>query len=284
MRIGLVLSGGMAKGAFQVGALKAIKEYIKPEDLAAISCSSVGCLNGFAFVSDRLDQAEKMWKHICENGNRRYINSILRSSFLQESINYICGESEQISNAFLISLLNLKERTVIYQNLAKVSSARYADYLKASVAMPLYNRPVMINGKGLYDGAPIDNIPVYPLVRRKLDYIICIYFDDCCYTFETPAFDRKLVKITFPTKKTIVDSLTFKEEAIDAMIQRGYRVANNILKPIFADGGMTLPEIYDYISFLNDHMGEKKMRITGDMLMTNFNKITSKLARHSIVY
>ena len=68
------------------------------------------------------------------------------------------------------------------------------------------------------------------------------------------------------------------------MIQRGYRVAGNILRPVFADGGMKLNEVYDYINFLNDHMGEKKMRITGDMLMTNFNKITSKLARHSIVY
>lgn len=284
MRIGLVLSGGMAKGAFQVGALRAIGEYIDPKDIAAISSSSVGCLNSFAFMSGKLNQAEKMWKHICENGNRRYINSILRSSFLQESINYICDGSSQIENAFFISLLNLKERTVLYQNLAKVSSDRYADYLRASVAMPLYNRPVMIKGKGLYDGAPVDNIPVYPMVKRKLDYIICIYFDDCCYTFESPAFDKKLIKITFPTKKTIVDSLTFKDEAIDAMILRGYRVAGNILRPVFADGGMKLSEVYDYIAFLNDHMGEKKMRITGDMLMTNFNKITSKLARHSIVY
>ena len=172
MRIGLVLSGGMAKGAFQVGALKAIGEYIDPKEITAISCSSVGCLNGFAFVSGKLDQAEKMWKHICENGNRRYINSILRSSFLQESINYICDDSSQITNSFFISLLNLKERTVLYQNLAKVSSRSYADYLKASVAMPLYNRPVMINGKGLYDGAPVDNIPVYPLVKRSYFRIV----------------------------------------------------------------------------------------------------------------
>lgn len=31
--IGLVLSGGMVKGAYQIGALKAISEYIQPKIL-----------------------------------------------------------------------------------------------------------------------------------------------------------------------------------------------------------------------------------------------------------
>ena len=48
--IGLVLSGGMVKGAYQIGALKAISEYIQPKDFNCLSCSSIGTLNGCACV------------------------------------------------------------------------------------------------------------------------------------------------------------------------------------------------------------------------------------------
>ena len=62
MRIGLVLSGGMAKGAYQVGVLKAISEYILPQNFSYISSSSVGVLNSYAFVAGTLDKAEDTWK------------------------------------------------------------------------------------------------------------------------------------------------------------------------------------------------------------------------------
>ena len=46
MNIGLVLSGGMAKGAYQVGALKAINELFPKGSIKYISASSIGVLNG----------------------------------------------------------------------------------------------------------------------------------------------------------------------------------------------------------------------------------------------
>ena len=50
MNIGLVLSGGMAKGAYQVGALTAIKEIIPDGNIKYISASSVGALNSYAYA------------------------------------------------------------------------------------------------------------------------------------------------------------------------------------------------------------------------------------------
>ena len=46
MKIGLVLCGGMAKGAYQIGVLRAIREFVPREDITTISCASVGVLNG----------------------------------------------------------------------------------------------------------------------------------------------------------------------------------------------------------------------------------------------
>ena len=54
--IGLVLSGGGAKGAYQVGIIKALAEMDVP--IAAISGASIGALNGaVAASSDSLRDA-----------------------------------------------------------------------------------------------------------------------------------------------------------------------------------------------------------------------------------
>ena len=58
-KIGLVLSGGMLKGAYQVGALKNIRERFSVPAFRYISAASIGALNSYAFLMDRLDMAEQ---------------------------------------------------------------------------------------------------------------------------------------------------------------------------------------------------------------------------------
>ena len=45
MHIGLVLSGGMGKGAYQIGALTAIDEFFNPSEFEYVSAASIGVLN-----------------------------------------------------------------------------------------------------------------------------------------------------------------------------------------------------------------------------------------------
>ncbi len=66
--IGLVLSGGGARGAYEVGVWRAFSEQGLSDDIRAISGTSVGAMNGalFASVSDQ-DKIEELWlKHIGE--------------------------------------------------------------------------------------------------------------------------------------------------------------------------------------------------------------------------
>ncbi|MBR4852805.1 MAG: patatin-like phospholipase family protein, partial [Clostridia bacterium] len=65
MNVGIVLAGGFAKGAYQVGALKAIREFVPMEDVKYISCASIGALNGYAYATQKLEKAEEMWKGFC---------------------------------------------------------------------------------------------------------------------------------------------------------------------------------------------------------------------------
>lgn len=282
MKVGLVLAGGMAKGAYEMGALKAIRKYFAPEDIASISCSSIGVLNGYAFASDKLDRAEKMWRDISKNGKKHFVNTVLRSSFLQQSITDLESEQDTMQGDFYISLLNFRERTLFYHNIRSYDPELYPDFLRASVAMPLYNRAVKINNHFYYDGAMVDNIPVYPLLEKDLDYIIVVYFDNVSYIFENMVFDKKVLKLIYPTKQTIMDSFTFEEKAIDQMISRGFDHADRILYPIFEENMQDKSEIYAYIKKLNSKYGSKEVRVTGDMLVTNLNRVVNKLAKRKV--
>src|SRR6056297_56655 len=59
---GLVLEGGGAKGAYHIGAAKALAELdIK---IGGISGTSVGALNGAMLIQDDLEKAYNLWYNI----------------------------------------------------------------------------------------------------------------------------------------------------------------------------------------------------------------------------
>ena len=59
---GLVLEGGGAKGAYQIGAWRALKE--AGVKIKGVSGTSVGALNGALICMDDLEKAEKLWANI----------------------------------------------------------------------------------------------------------------------------------------------------------------------------------------------------------------------------
>lgn len=62
-KYGIVLSGGGAKGAFQIGVWKYLHENGYDKLITGISGSSVGALNGLLFASGSYENAERTWIH-----------------------------------------------------------------------------------------------------------------------------------------------------------------------------------------------------------------------------
>ncbi len=282
MNIGLVLSGGFAKGAYQIGALKAIGEFIPNEDIKYISASSIGVLNGYAFETGKLDKAEALWKSVNSGNANIYMNQLLKSNIMQQNILDIFDAECAISKNFYATLFNLSHKNVIYKDLSSVDRAQIPTYLKASIAMPIYNRSVAIDGISYFDGGIVDNIPVFPLLKHKLDYMICIYFDDTCYKFENTYFDNKIIKIAFPSQGLLKQSLIVNSESIDEMLENGYKKTKYLLSCILSGGHENLDYIYDAITFFNQG-NDPKPRITTDVLITNLNSITQRLTKRKIL-
>lgn len=62
-RIGIALAGGGAKGAYQVGCLRALQE-AGIGKVAAIAGTSVGAIHGAILAIDRMDEAERIWTRL----------------------------------------------------------------------------------------------------------------------------------------------------------------------------------------------------------------------------
>ncbi len=61
---GLVLNGGGAKGAYQIGAWAALRQLELYDEITAVSGTSVGALNALLFSQNDFDKAINVWKTI----------------------------------------------------------------------------------------------------------------------------------------------------------------------------------------------------------------------------
>lgn len=283
MKVGLVLSGGMGKGAYQIGALKAISSYLRHTDFDCVSCSSVGVLNGYAFSTGHLREAEDIWLNLCHGENGMFISRIAKSDLLQKSVTEFACYKSPLSSPFYCSLLDMTDKAMVYQDISRVPHTQLSDYLRASIAIPTWHPGVVIDNHRLFDGAFVDNIPVYPLVKKNLDYIICIFFDNIGYRFENSGFDNKIIKICFPPQSDLRQTLVLRNDRIIKMINTGYDVTASRLDDVFAKGEKNLDMIYQNIRMSNRMKDKTVPRVTVDFLASNLNKITQKFTDKKII-
>ena len=282
MKVGLVLSGGLAKGAYQIGALKAISECFEPGEIEYISSSSVGALNAYAYASGNLEAGKNMWLGLVPEGEKQLVTKVMKSDYLKDCTLDLAKSRLGVKQ--YVSVFRLKEMDVLYVDISGKDEEETALYLQAAVAMPVFSRAVKIHGKKYYDGGTIDNIPVYPLVQHDLDYIICVYFDEYNYSFESTGFDDKIIKITFnDDEKIMSNSLWFTRESTEKMFRDGYDRAKEVLDLVFSDGKDEPEKVYAKIKELDALNPDKKLRVTVDVAIHNLNKMMKLISKRQIV-
>lgn len=274
-RIGLVLSGGLAKGAYQLGVLKAINELVDFDSIVAISASSVGALNAYAFVNHKLDTAERIWRSLNCKGIKDFIRNVLQSDFLETQIQRFSVTKSTWNKDFYTTLLNTKDKNIDYVNLSAVEPGLIQRFIRASVALPPFNKPMHILESEYLDGALVDNIPISPLAQADLDCIICVYFDDYNYNFECDAVNRKTIKINQQSNMFMKNVFLFKREYIETMIDDGYRYGSGVLNAFFQNGDL-LPGYENIIADFNRKNMNLKWYVTCEVLTKRLNKVTQK--------
>ena len=197
---GLVLEGGGAKGAYQIGAWKALKEagiHIK-----GIAGTSVGALNGALICMDDLEKAESLWENISYSQIMSVDDKIMEDIFkqkkisrdaLKDVIDYISEggiditplkeliadyvDEVKIQNSpvdLYIHTFSVDEMRELNVDLKEIEPELIQDFLLASsYIFPIF-KSEKLHGKTYIDGGAINNVPVDTLIEKEYKDIIVV--------------------------------------------------------------------------------------------------------------
>jgi NTE family protein len=199
---GVVLEGGGAKGAYQIGVWKALLECnVKIKGVAGVS---VGALNGALICMGNYEEAEEIWKNISYstvmNVNDTQMDKLFSHKIKELDIKEITKDTTQILADGGIDITPLKklidERvdenkikqseiefvmgTFLVSKLKEVEiTAKEAedgylkDYLLASSYLPAFQNE-KLHGKKYLDGGMFNNVPLDMLIKRGYKDIIIV--------------------------------------------------------------------------------------------------------------
>ena len=203
---GLVLEGGGAKGSFQIGAWRALREAgIK---IKGVSGVSVGALNGALICMDDPEKAEDIWHNINYSAVMDFnmnTGSILETAeeikklikdrgvditplkkLLHETV-----DEEKIRNShceLFATTFSVSDMKLLNIDVKSASEGKMEEILLASAFFPVF-KTEKLSGKLYTDGGGFNNVPLDVLVDRGYQDVIVI-------RIYGPGYDReKKVKI-----------------------------------------------------------------------------------------
>lgn len=199
---GIVLEGGGAKGAYQIGAWEALREAgIKIKGIAG---TSVGALNGALMCMDDLEKAKLLWDNISYSQimdiDDAWIEQWKNRDFSSFSIHELIAEGKKIfkdrgiditplkqlieqtvdenrivqsDKELFVSTISLSDLRPLIIDIKEAGEGEIKDMLLASAYFPVFKRE-RLGGKLYTDGGGANNVPVDVLVNRGYQDIIVI--------------------------------------------------------------------------------------------------------------
>lgn len=183
---GLVLSGGGAKGAYQIGVWKAMKELQMENWVEGISGSSIGSLNGALFACGDYEKAKETWSQVnmlsvfdtdwaLIDGKE---GTFSREEMLTLIRHYLdisrIAQSDRPIYCSVSRVLPGRKYTGEYLRLDGKTRHAIEQILMASSAMPIIHEAVDYEGVLYRDGGLTDNFPIQPLYQLGFRKMIVI--------------------------------------------------------------------------------------------------------------
>ncbi len=198
----LVLEGGGAKGAYQVGAIKALKK--KGIEFDTIIGTSIGAINAAFIAQGDINKLEELWQTLSFQDlmdiNNELIESITNMKFSSDILNEIARkffnafkekgidtssirsllekyiDEEKLRNSNIrfglvtYCLSNMKPQKLFIED---IPQGKVVDYLLATSNLPVFKRQI-IDNKSFLDGGAYDNCSVEMLYEAGYKNIIAI--------------------------------------------------------------------------------------------------------------
>lgn len=197
---GIVLEGGGAKGAYQVGAWKALKE--AGIRIKGVAGTSVGALNGALICMDDFSKAERIWENISYSRVMDVDEALMeriKNFSLKNLPDLIAGGTRLLKDrgfdiAPLMGLIgdmvdeerirssprdlyvvtySVSDRQPLVVNVKETPEGEIGDMLMASAYLIGF-RPERLGGKLYMDGGGVNNVPVDVLMDKGYKDIIVV--------------------------------------------------------------------------------------------------------------
>ncbi len=241
-KIGLVLGGGGAKGAFQAGVLKALKEANILQQVTHVSANSIGSINALMVINDTIEECEQIWRTIGRKDALKFRSKGEKGIFSRKGLIRILKDAvdfEQISKSnrkLYITAYNNDLEKIEYFLANDKTPDEILSYVLASSAIPYVYGAVQIGNYKYSDGFR-DNVPIRALKNAGCDVIIVIGLRPEYHPSPEELGDISVIDFTpcFPLGIGKFDSLDFKPENIEFRITNGYAFAKKVLENIKND-------------------------------------------------
>lgn len=193
----LALSGGGTRGAYEVGAYKALNEI--GINIKAIAGTSIGALNGAMFLSANLEKAEDMYnkidisdvldvdndintdkdifdfrnifKIIKDYTKKKGLDNKPLKELIEKEVDIEKIYKSDIDFGLVTYSIKSKKALEVFKE--DIKKEEFIDFLLASACFPIY-KAQKIQDEEYFDGFFHDNMPINMLIKRGYKNIIAI--------------------------------------------------------------------------------------------------------------
>ena len=241
-KLGLVLSGGGSKGAYEIGAYLALRHLGKRPDV--VTGTSIGAINGLLIVQNDWRKAIRLWKKIsfsliydensfpiCDNPELKDIYKLYIKSFINDGgldieklkllLNEVYNPRKFFSSPVDYGLVtyNLSKRKPVFKTKNNLKSNLVKDYVLASASCYPAFKPYRIGHDLFIDGGYYDNMPVNLAIDLGATEVIAV--DLRSVGFKQPNKLNVPITVITPRNK-IVPFLVFDKSRSREAIRFGY--------------------------------------------------------------
>ena len=294
-KLGLVLSGGGSKGAYEIGVYKALKKLHKHIDI--VTGTSIGAINGLFIVQKDLRGALKLWKNISfktiydedsfpimEDEKLSKIYMQYAKSFINEGGLDIYKMKSLFDKSFKpykfynsnidygLVTYNISQNKPVLKIKEELPKENIKDYVLASASCYPAFKPYLIDGEMYIDGGYYDNLPINLAIDLGATEIIAV--DLRAIGFKKNV-KNKAVDITYIVPRNKIGSfLVFDKNQAKKSIKLGY---NDTMKTFGKlEGNYFTFKKYNLIKNYNKYAEnfEEKLK---EIFKVSDNKILNKI-------
>ncbi len=173
--VSLVLGSGGARGLAHIGIIRWLEE--NNYHIASISGCSIGALIGGIYAAGKLDQFEE-WITSIDS-----VDMALLLDISWQSSGIFKGDKIINTLVDLIGDIAIEDLPIPYTAVAAdvaeekeiwLNSGRLFDAIRASISLPLFFTPFVIDGVALIDGGVLNPVPIAPTFGDKTDLTLAV--------------------------------------------------------------------------------------------------------------